>query len=104
MGNGPGALAEDNANHLYVLNGVDHTISALNVGSNGALTAIISPVPAGTANGGLACCTNNQLFAADSGLMSIHTFNIDASTGALTPYGAPFPVASPPLQLAYVGP
>jgi hypothetical protein len=103
VGNGPGALAEDNFNHLYVLNGVDHTISALSVGSNGTLTAIGSPVPTGTSNGGMACCTNNQLFVADTDSMSIDIFSID-STGALTPSAAPLPVPTPPLQLIYVGP
>jgi 6-phosphogluconolactonase (cycloisomerase 2 family) len=103
VGNGPGALAEDNFNHLYVLNGIDHTISALNVGSNGMLTEIGSPVPAGTSNGGMTCCANNQLYVADTDSMSIDVFSIDP-TGALALSGAPFPVPIPPLQLVYVGP
>lgn len=103
VGNGPGALVEDNFNHLFVVNGVDHTISALNVGSNGMLTEISLPVPAGTSNGGMTCCTNNQLYVADTDSMSIEIFSIDP-TGGLTPSSAPFPVPIPPLQLAYVGP
>jgi 6-phosphogluconolactonase len=104
VGNGPGALLEDDFNHLYVVNGVDHTVSALNLGSSGMLTAISSPVPAGTANGGIAYFAYNQLYVADTDSTSILIFNIDKSTGALTPSGAPFPVPIPPLQLAYVGP
>jgi len=103
-GNGPGALVEDDFNHLYVVNGVDHTVCAFNVGSNGVLTAIASPVPAGTANGGMAYYPWNQLYVADTASSAIVTFNLDPSTGALTAAGPPFAVSSPPLQLAYVGP
>ncbi|MGO8793446.1 MAG: lactonase family protein [Candidatus Sulfotelmatobacter sp.] len=104
VGDGPGMLVEDDFNHLYVMNGIDHTVSAFNVGSNGVLSAIGSPVPAGTADGGMAYFPWNQLYVADTASSAIVIFNLDQSTGVLTPAGPPFAATSPPLQLAYVGP
>jgi 6-phosphogluconolactonase len=104
VGNGPSEILEDDFNHLFVLNGVDHTVSAFKVGSNGVLTAIGSPVSAGTARGGMAYFPWNQLYVADATSSSILMFNLDHTSGVLTAGGSPFAVASPPLQLAYVGP
>jgi len=104
VGNGPGMLVEDDFNHLYVMNGADHTVSGFNVASNGVLTAIASPVPAGTANGGMAYYPWNQLYVADTASSAIVIFNLDQATGVLTQAGSAFAVTSPPLQLAYVGP
>ena len=104
VGNGPGILLEDDFNHVFVMNGSDHTISAFNLSSNGALSPIGSPVPVGTANGGMAYFPWNQLYVADTTASAIWTLNIDPTTGMLTQAGSPLMVSSPPLQLTFVGP
>jgi hypothetical protein len=102
-GNGPATIVEDNQNHVFVLNGTDHTVSAFNLASNGVLTAIGSPVPVGTATAGMALGPS-QLFVADTAASEIWSLNIDSSSGALTQAGSPLPVTNPPLQLAFVDP
>lgn len=104
VGNVPGAMLEDDFNHIFVMNGGDHTVSALNLGSNGSLTPIGTPVPVGTANAGMAYYPWNQLYVADTASSAIWTLNIDHTTGTLTQAGASLAVSSPPLQLIYVGP
>ena len=100
MGNNPGALAIDSANHLFVLNDADHTVSALAVGSNGMVTAMGTSVAAGSATGGMVAYSS-YLYVADTSAGNIMTFSIDATTGALAP-AASTPVSSPPLQLTVV--
>ncbi len=107
VGNGPGGIAADQSNHVYVMNATDHTVSAFNLGSNGVLTAIGSPVPVGTASGGMALgntFTAEELFVADTTASTIWTLNVDSTTGALTAAGQPLAVSSPPLQLVLVEP
>lgn len=103
-GNGPGTILEDVSNHLFILNAGDHTVSAFNIASNGALSPIASAVPAGTATGGMTLYPWTVLYVADTNASSIETFNVDPTTGVLSSAGAPFAVSSPPLQLTYVGP
>ena len=100
VGNNPGALAMDSSNHLFVLNNADHTVTAFGVASNGMLTAIGTPVAAGTATGGMAA-DPPYLYVADTNAGNILTLSIDASTGALAPAGST-PVTSPPLELTVV--
>lgn len=100
VGNSPGALVQDSSNHLFVLNNADHTVSAFNVESNGMLTAIGTPVAAGTATGGMVAYPP-YLYVADTNAGSIVTLTIDASTGALAPAGSTT-VSSLPLQLTLV--
>jgi 6-phosphogluconolactonase (cycloisomerase 2 family) len=97
VGHAPVALAVDAANHLFVMNSGDHNISAFSIASNGALAAIGTPVAAGTATGGIVVLMP-YLYVADTNASSILIFNIDVTTGALTPGGS-ITVASPPLQL-----
>jgi hypothetical protein len=108
VGNGPGTLVEDESNHVFVMNGADHTVAAFNLGSNGMLTAIGTPVAVGTANGGMAYYLGpnpfNYLYVADTTSSAIWTLNLDGTTGQLTAAGAPLTVASPPLQLVLVSP
>ena len=107
VGNGPATLAADASNHVFVMNATDHTVSAFNLGSNGVLSAIGSPVLVGTASGGMAYAesyTSAELFVADTAASAIWTVDIDPTTGQLTAAGAALPVASPPLQLAFLGP
>jgi hypothetical protein len=104
VGNGPGALVEDDFNHVFVMNGSDHTVSAFDLGGNGVLIPIGSPVAVGTANGGMAYFPWNQLYVADTASSAIWTLNVDPTTGVLTQAGPPLTVSSPPLQLTYVGP
>ncbi|MGP0017927.1 MAG: beta-propeller fold lactonase family protein [Candidatus Sulfotelmatobacter sp.] len=94
-------MAVDLSDHLFVMNAGDHTVSAFNVESNGMLTAIGSPVAAGTATGGIALYPPSYLYAADTKAGSILIFHIDPSTGALSSAGS-MKVASPPLQLTVV--
>jgi hypothetical protein len=101
VGNGPATIAEDLQNHIFVLNGADHTVSALNLASNGMLTPIGSPVPVGTATSGMTL-SPGELFVADTAGSEIWTLNID-STGSLTQAGAPLPVSNPPLQVIFAG-
>jgi hypothetical protein len=103
VGNGPSTLAEDNSNHVFVMNALDHTVSAFNLASNGMLTPIGSPVSVGTATAGMAYY-QNELFVADKAASEIWTLTIDGTTGALTQAGSPLPVSSAPLQLRFVDP
>ena len=100
VGNAPVALTVDSSNHLFVLNSSDHTVSAFNIESNGMLTAIGTPVAAGTATGGIALLPP-YLYVADTNASRILTFTIDATTGALTPAGSAS-VTNPPVQLTVV--
>jgi 6-phosphogluconolactonase (cycloisomerase 2 family) len=102
VGNGPATIAEDLQNHIFVLNGADHTVSALNLASNGVLTPIGSPVPVGTATGGMTL-SPGELFIADTAGSEIWALNVDHATGSLTQAGAPLPVSSPPLQVTFAG-
>ena len=107
VGNGPGTLAADVSNHVFVMNATDHTVSAFNLGSNGMLTAIGSPVSVGTASGGMALTHSfsaDELFVADTTASAIWTLNVDPTTGELTPSGQTLAVSSPPLQLIFVWP
>jgi len=100
VGNSPSAVAVDSSNHLFVMNAGDHTLSAFSIEANGMLTAIGSPVAAGTATGGIALYPP-YLYAADTNAGSILIFHIDPSTGTLSSSGS-MQVASPPLQLTVV--
>jgi len=99
-GNAPVALAVDSLNHLFVLNTANHTVSAFSIASNSVLTAIGSPVAAGTATGGILPFPP-YLYVADTTASSILIFTLDPITGALAPAGS-MPVSSPPLQLTVV--
>jgi len=106
VGNGPNTLVVDASNHVFVMNAADHTVSAFNLGSNGMLTAIGSPASVGTASGGMALYSSAsavELFVADTTASAIWTVTVDPTTGGLTPSGQPLTVASPPLQLVFVG-
>jgi hypothetical protein len=103
VGNGPNTLIEDSANHLFVMNTVDHTVAAFSVAANGVLTPIGSPVAVGTASGGMAFYPGNQLYTADTTASSIEIVNVDSTSGALSSAGS-VAVSVPPLQLAYVFP
>ncbi len=100
VGIAPSAMAVDSSNHLFVMNAGDHTVSAFNIESNDVLTAIGSPVAAGTATGGIALYPP-YLYAADTNAGNILIFHIAPPTGALSPAGS-VKVASPPLQLTVV--
>ena len=112
VGNGPGSLAADQSNHVYVMNTADHTVSSFNLGSNGVLTAIGSPVSVGTASGGMVFGSSlavfdssspvYELFVADTTGSAIWTLNVDQASGELTQSGQPLMVSSPPLQLTFV--
>jgi 6-phosphogluconolactonase len=104
VGNGPATLVLDDANHLFVMNAVDHTVAAFNLASNGALSAIGAPVSVGTANGGMAFKPWTQLYVADTTASAIWTLNLDSTTGQITAAGGPQTVSNPPLQLAFVSP
>jgi hypothetical protein len=112
VGNGPGSLAADQSNHVYVMNAADHTVSSFNLGSNGVLSAIGSTVSVGTASGGmvlgrpLAVFDSSspiyELFVADTTGSAIWTMNVDQTSGELTQSGQPLMVSTPPLQLTFV--
>ena len=107
VGNGPNTLAADSANHVFVMNAADHTVSAFNLGSNGGLTAIGSPVSLGTASGGIALASSYssvELFVADTTGSAIWTLNVDQTTGELTLSDQVVRALNPPLQLAFLGP
>jgi 6-phosphogluconolactonase len=104
VGNGPATLVLDDANHLFVMNAVDHTVAAFNLASNGSLSAIGAPVSVGTANGGMAFKPWTQLYVADTIASAIWTLNLDSTTGQISLAGGPLTVSSPPLQLAFVSP
>lgn len=103
VGKGPATIAEDNQNHVFVLNGGDHTVSALSLASNGVLTPIGSPVPVGAATSGMSL-SGNELFVADTAASEIWTLNINNTTGILTQARPPLAVSSPPLELTFVDP
>jgi 6-phosphogluconolactonase (cycloisomerase 2 family) len=106
-GNGPGTILEDVSNHVFVMNATDHTVSAFNLGSNGVLTTISSPVAVGTASGGIVLVgsnSSNELLIADTAASAIWTLNVDTTTGQLTQAGPSLTVQSPPLQLTLVEP
>ena len=108
-GHGAGSMVMDSANHLFVLNQADHTVSAFSMGSDGTLAAIGSPVAAGTATGGITIgelltslvANPPYLYVADTTAGSILIFSIDPTTGALASVGS-LVIASPPLQLTVV--
>jgi hypothetical protein len=102
VGNGPSTIAEDYSNHVFVMNAIDHTVSAFNLASNGVLTPIGSPMSVGTASGGMAYY-GTELFVADTTASELWTLNV-GGTGALTQAGSPLPVPSPPLHLTFVDP
>ncbi|MFZ0807180.1 MAG: hypothetical protein WAN03_13385 [Candidatus Sulfotelmatobacter sp.] len=112
VGDGPSSLATDQSNHVFVMNAVDHTVSSFNLGSNGVLTAIGSPLSVGTASGGIAFGSSlavfdssspvYELFVADTAASAIWTLDVDQTTGELTQSGSPLMVSSPPLQLTFV--
>lgn len=107
VGSGPGTLAADISNHVFVMNATDHTVSAFALGSNGMLTAIGSPVSVGTARGGMAYAatfSSEELFVADTTASALWTLEVDPTTGQLTPSGGALTVPSPPLQLTFLGP
>ena len=104
VGNGPSTIVEDSSNHVFVMNAADHTVSAFNLGSSGALTPIGSPVAVGTANGGMAYFPLGTLYLADTFGSEIWTLTVDTTTGALTQSGPPLAVSTPPLQLTEIGP
>lgn len=107
VGNGPGTILEDVSNHVFVMNTTDHTVSAFNLGSNGVLTAIGSPVAVGTASGGMVLVGSNspnELLIADTTASAIWTLNIDPTTGQPSQAGPSLTVPSPPLQLTYLAP
>lgn len=108
-GHGAGSMVMDSSNHLFVLNQADHTVSAFSMGSDDTLTAIGSPVAAGTATGGITIgeissslvANPPYLYVADTTAGSILIFSINPTTGALSPAGS-LVIASPPLQLTVV--
>jgi hypothetical protein len=105
VGNGPSTLAADVSNHVFVMNAGDHTVSAFNLASNGVLTAIGSPVPVGTASGGMTFAgafSLEELFVADTTASAIWTLNLDPTTGQLSQAGSPTMVPSPPAQLTFM--
>jgi len=93
---------------LYLLNALDHTISAYGVDqSTGILTEVSgSPFPAGTASGSLISNPHNFgiIYAPDLQSKSILAYVADGSTGSLAPLpGSPFPTSVGPLALTAVG-
>jgi 6-phosphogluconolactonase (cycloisomerase 2 family) len=90
---------------LYVLNSLDHSISAFSMDPNtGNLVAVQgSPFPAGTATEGLVN-RSNIVYVPDRQSNSILTFVADNTTGALTPLsGSPFTTGVGPVALTTVG-
>lgn len=111
VGNGPGTLAStylNGSSELFVMNTLDHTVAAFTISSTGSLTALGSPVPVGTASGGMAIYPGGDslngttygptLYTADTSASAIDTVNVSYSTGAISA-GTVVPTSLPPVQL-----
>ena len=111
VGNGPGSLASaflNGTEELFVFNTFDHTVAAFTIASNGSLTPLGSPVPVGTASGGMAMYSGGggsygmtygpTLYAADTAASAIETVSVNYSTGAISA-GTTVPTSLPPVQL-----
>jgi 6-phosphogluconolactonase (cycloisomerase 2 family) len=98
-GKGPSSLATDRSGRfLYVANTFDATISSYNVDpTNGALTANGAPTPVAFGNpiGVVVDPTGQNLYAL--GVDSVEFFEIDATTGAITPSQGEYPLFGPSL-------
>jgi 6-phosphogluconolactonase (cycloisomerase 2 family) len=72
----------------YVANTSSNDISQYTIGGTGALTAIGTPVAAGSAVFGLNIDpSGNYLYATNRGGSTVSQYTINTTTGALTPMG-----------------
>jgi 6-phosphogluconolactonase len=79
-------------NFLYAINSLDATISGYSINSSNGVLTPLSSSPFSIVGFSLASdYLGQRLYVA--GLTAIQAFNIDATSGALTPSGSPFPVA-----------
>lgn len=88
-------------NFLYVALKNANTVAALAIASDGSLSLIAAPFPAGkgaTSLGG----ADGFLFAANNGDGTISSYSINATSGILTQVsGSPFPAATPSGDVLY---
>ncbi|HTW31671.1 MAG TPA: hypothetical protein VMD76_08340 [Candidatus Sulfotelmatobacter sp.] len=116
VGNGPDTLAEvvvNGSSELLVMNTVDHTVAAFTISSTGSLAPLGSPVPVGTASGGMAIYGDGNevngvtygpvVYTADTAASAIETVNVNDSTGALSA-GTVVSTSLPPVQLIQPSP
>ena len=91
-----------NGRFLYAGNFDSSDISAFQIGSNGALTPIGSPVPVGDSPDGIKVSPNGKFLGVAAFFSnSVAMFTINASTGALTSVGS-FPQGGPGTNAADV--
>jgi len=96
-------------NILYAINSFDDTISIFNVAGDGTLTLGSTPIAAGASpnavvidpSGKYLLVTNNFSNGGDYNGGDISVFSIDASTGALSPFGSPVPANTNPTNILF---
>jgi YVTN family beta-propeller protein len=95
-----GVAVHPNGQFVYVTTSRGVSTFSIN-GTTGALTAIGSPIAAGSNPAGLAIdATGTHLYVTDQGSNSASGFSIDAATGALTSLGAAVSTGSGPVGIA----
>jgi len=86
--------------YLYAANQNESDVSLFNIAADGGLTEVTPRIIVGTSPNLLAMdAAGSFLYVSNSGSNTISVFSIDASTGALTPVGAPFPIGSNALNM-----
>ncbi len=94
-------LVHPSKNFLYTANAGENDVSLYTISSAGVLTEVTPRTLVGTAPTLLAMdSAGSFLYVANSGSYNISVFSISASTGALSPVGAPFPIGMIPINMA----
>ncbi|HTZ83898.1 MAG TPA: hypothetical protein VMB66_11945 [Candidatus Acidoferrales bacterium] len=99
-GGGPEGFYEG-GNVIYVALANANAVAALAIGSDGSLSLIAAPFPAGKGTSSLSS-GGGFLFAANDGDGTISSYSINATNGALAQVsGSPFPAAMPSGDMLY---
>jgi 6-phosphogluconolactonase (cycloisomerase 2 family) len=85
---------------LYAANSGESDVSLFNIATDGGLTEVTPRTIVGTAPNLLAMdSAGSFLYVSNLGSNTISVFSIDATSGALTPVGAPFAIGSTALNM-----
>jgi 6-phosphogluconolactonase len=85
---------------LYAANSGESDVSLFNVATDGGLTEVTPRTIVGSSPNLLAMdSAGSFLYVSNLGSNTISVFSINASSGALTPVGAPFPIGSTALNI-----
>lgn len=85
---------------LYAANSGESDVSRFTIATDGSLTEVTPRTIVGTSPNLLAMdAAGSFLYVSNLGSNTISVFSIDASSGALAPVGAPFPIGSTALDM-----